>query len=186
MKTSEAIRQRRSVKRFTDDAVKREQLEHLIEAATLAPNHKLTNPWRFYVLGPHSREAYGRALGERKAKKQPDPVKGAQVRDTVAAEHKALPAMIAVAVVETQDPEQREEDYAATMMAISHMMLVAVELGLGTAIKSGGIMNDPAARAAVGVPEGQRIVAVINVGYPAEVPPAKNRTAAAELTQWRD
>jgi nitroreductase len=185
VKTSEAIRHRRSVKRFADRPVSREVIEQLIEAATLAPNHRLTQPWRFYVLGPQSREAYGRALGERKAKKQPDPAKGAEVRETVAAEHRALPAMIAVAVVETQDAEQRDEDYAATMMAVSHMMLVAVELGLGTAIKTGGVMGDAAARAAVGVPDGQRIVAVINVGYPAELPPAKARMAASELTQWR-
>lgn len=173
------------MKRFVDRPVSREEIEQLIEAATLAPNHRLTNPWRFYVLGPDAREGYGRALGERKAKKQPDPAKGAEVRETVAAEHRALPAMIAVAVVETQDAEQKDEDYAATMMAISHMMLVAVELGLGTAIKTGGVMNDAAARAAVGVPEGQRIIAVINVGHPADVPAAKNRTAATDLTQWR-
>lgn len=160
-------------------------METLVSAAVLAPNHRLTNPWRFYVLGPESRERYGLALGERKAKKQTDPAKADEVRKSVAAEHRALPAMIAVAVVEASDPEQKEEDYAATMMAVGNMMLAAVELGLGTAIKTGGVMSDAAARAAVGVPEGQRIVAVLNVGVPAETPPAKTRSAAAELTQWR-
>ena len=185
MKTSDAIRERRSIKRFTDRPVTREQIETLIAAAIQAPNHRLTNPWRFYVLGPDAREAYGRALGERKAKKQPDPEKAAQVRDTVAAEHRALPAMIAVAVVETADQEQREEDYAATMMAVSNLMLVALEMGLGTAIKTGGVMADAAARAAVGVADGQRIVAVVNLGVPADVPAPKNRMPAAELIQWR-
>jgi nitroreductase len=185
VKTSEAIRERRSIKRFTDRPVTREQIETLIAAAINAPNHRLTNPWRFYVLGPDAREAYGRALGERKAKKQTDPVKAAEVRDTVAAEHRALPYMIAVAVVESADPEQHLEDYAATMMAVSNLMLVAVEMGLGTAIKTGAIMADPAARAAVGVPDGQRIVAVLNLGVPAEVPPAKNRAAAEGITIWR-
>jgi nitroreductase len=186
VKTSDAIRERRSIKRFTDRPVTREQIEMLVAAAIQAPNHRLTNPWRFYVLGPDAREAYGRALGERKAKKQPDPARAAEVRETVAAEHRALPAMIAVAVVETADPEQREEDYAATMMAVSNLMLVAVEMGLGTAIRTGGVMADPAARAAAGVPDGQRIVAIVNLGVPAEVPAAKNRMSAAELTQWRD
>ena len=105
---SDAIRERRSIKRFADQPVTREQIQSLIDAATRAPNHRLTNPWRFYVLGPDSRQAYGRALGERKAKKLPDPEKAAAVRDTVAAEHRALPAMIAVAVVETADAEQKE------------------------------------------------------------------------------
>src|SRR3954470_10762798 len=98
MRASEAIRERRSIKRFIDRPVSREEIEALLAAATLAPNHRLTNPWRFYVLGPNAREAYGRALGERKAKKQTDPTKGAEVRETVAAEHRALPSMIAVAV----------------------------------------------------------------------------------------
>jgi nitroreductase len=186
VKTSDAIRARRSIKRFTDQPVTRDQIEALIAAAINAPNHRLTNPWRFYVLGPESREAYGRALGDRKAKKQTDPAKAAEVRDTVAAEHRALPSMIAVAVVDSADAEQREEDYAATMMAVSNLMLVAVEMGLGTAIKSGGIMSDAAARAAVGVPEGQRIVAVVNLGVPAEVPPPKNRAAAEGITTWRE
>jgi nitroreductase len=184
VKTSDAIRERRSIKRFTDRPVTREEIESLIAAATFAPNHRLTNPWRFYVLGPDAREAFGRALGERKAKKQTDPVKAAEVRDTVAAEHRALPAMIAVAVVESTDAEQREEDYAATMMGVQNLMLRALELGLGTAIKSGGIMTDPAARAAVGVPDGQRIVAIINIGQPADVPPLKQKTAPGDLTTW--
>ena len=185
MKTSDAISQRRSIKRFSSRAITREEIETLLEAAVLAPNHRLTNPWRFYVMGPDAREAYGRALGERKAKKQPDPVKAADVRDAVAAEHRALPVMIAVAVVETTEAEQREEDYAATMMGVQNIMLRATEMGLGTSIKTGGIMSDPAARVAAGVPDGQRIVAVINVGEPAEVPAAKPRASAAELTTWR-
>jgi nitroreductase len=185
VKTSDAIRERRSIKRFTGREVTRAEIEELVAAATLAPNHRLTNPWRFYVLGPDAREAYGRALGERKAKKQPDPEKAAALRDTVAAEHRALPAMIAVAVVEATDPEQRDEDYAATMMGVQNLMLRAMEMGLGTSIKTGGVMSDPAARAAVGVPDGQRIVAVVNVGEPAEVPPPKARQSAAELTTWR-
>ena len=184
MNVSTAIRERRTIKRFTNRPVTREEITELLASATLAPNHRLTNPWRFYVLGPDAREAYGRALGDRKAKKQTDPVKAAQVRDTVAAEHRALPSMIAVAVVDATDAEQRDEDYAATMMGVQNIMLHAVEMGLGTAIRTGGIMGDPAARAAVGIPDGQRIIAVINIGEPADVPPPKQKTAASDLTTW--
>jgi len=63
-------------------------------------------------------------------------------------------------------------------------MLAAVDLGLGTHIKTGGIMNDPAARAALGVSANERIVAVVNVGVPADTPPAKKREEAATLTAW--
>src|SRR3954470_18530980 len=144
MRASEAIRARRSIKRFADRPVSRDEIETILDAAVHAPNHRLTNPWRFYVLGPDARAAYGLALGNRKAKKLTDADAAQAMRDTVAREHRALPGMIAVAVVNADDPEQREEDYAATMMAIQNLALAATELELGTAIKSGAIMNDPA------------------------------------------
>lgn len=184
MRIFDAIQNRRSIKRFTDRPVSRDEIETVLAAAVLAPNHKLTLPWRFYVLGPEARHAYGLALGDRKARKLTDPVAAAAVRETVAAEHRALPCMIAVAVVTHDDPELREEDYAAAMMAIQNLALTAVELGLGTHIKTGAVMGAEAARAAVGVPDGERIVAIVNLGEPADVPPAKQRRPAPELTTW--
>ena len=184
MSVHDVIRSRRSIKRFTERPVTRDEIETLLAAATLAPNHRLTNPWRFYVLGPEARYAYGLALGIRKAKKIEDPDAARTTRDTVAAEHRALPAMIAVAVVDNENPEIREEDYAAAMMAVQNIMLAAVELGLGTHMKTGGVMGDPAARAAVRLPDNERIVAVVNVGVPAEIPPPKKREDAAALTTW--
>ena len=184
MRVTDAIQNRRSIKRFTDRPVAREDIEAVLAAAALAPNHKLTLPWRFYVLGPEARHAYGLALGERKARKQADPVAAAALRETVALEHRALPCMIAVAVVAQENPELAEEDYAAAMMGIQNLALAAVERGLGTHIKTGAVMQDPAARAAVGLPTGERIVAIVNLGEPAELPPPKPRRAAAELTTW--
>jgi nitroreductase len=184
MHTSDAIKGRRSVKRFTDRAVTRDEIVILLDHATLAPNHKLNQPWRFYVLGPEARYAYGLALGARKAKKLEDPAAGAKLRETVGVEHRALPAMLAVAVVNTENAEQREEDYAAAMMAVQNISLTAVTLGLGTHIKTGAIMNDEAARAAVGLPPDQRIIAVVNVGSPAEELPAKKREPSATFTVW--
>ena len=184
MQTTEAIRARRSIKRFTDRPITHEEIESLLELAVLAPNHRLTQPWRFYVLGPEARYGYGLALGERKAKKQPDPESGRKLRDTVAAEHRALPCMIVVAVVDNENPEVREEDYAATMMAVENLALAAVERGLGTHLKTGGVMHDAAARAAAGVKENERIVAVVNLGEPAEVPAPKNRQPATVVTTW--
>jgi nitroreductase len=185
MHTTEAIQQRRSVKRFVDRPVAREEIEKLLDAAVLAPNHRLTQPWRFYVLGPDARYAYGLALGNRKAKKIEDPEAARVMRDSVAAEHRALPGMIAVAVTVNENDEIREEDYAAGMMAIQNLALTAVELGLGTHMKTGAIMADPAARAASGVTDdNQKIIAVVNVGEPSEVQAAKNRQPASSLTTW--
>ena len=184
MHASEAIRNRRSVKRFSERTISRPEIETLLDSATLAPNHRLTQPWRFYVLGPDARYAYGLALGARKAKKIEDTAAAQAMRETVAAEHRALPCMIAVAVVSNDNAESREEDYAAAMMAIQNLALVAVELGLGTHIKTGGVMSDPAARAAAGVTDEQRVIAIVNVGVPAEVPAPKRREAASLYTTW--
>jgi nitroreductase len=65
MHVSEAISARRSIKRFTDRPVTREHIETLLTSAVAAPNHRFTQPWRFYVMGPEARQAYGLALGER-------------------------------------------------------------------------------------------------------------------------
>jgi nitroreductase len=184
MRVADAIRERRSIKRFAERPITREEIETLLAAAALAPNHRLTQPWRFYVLGPDARYGYGLALGERKARKIVDVESGRATRDGVAAEHRALPCMIAVAVTDTDNPEIREEDYAAAMMGVQNLALEAVEMGLGTHIKTGGVMSDPAARAAAGVRDGERIIAIVNVGAPAETPPAKARQPATAFTTW--
>ena len=67
------INARRSIKTFSDRPVTQEEIELLLSAACQAPNHRMTEPWRFYVLGPQSRRAYGEALGRRKANRVDDP-----------------------------------------------------------------------------------------------------------------
>jgi len=184
MDVFEAIAGRRSIKSFTARAVSRQEIERLLDAAVAAPNHRMTEPWRFYVLGEASRRAYGAALGARKAKRVEDPAAAQAVMEKVEHSHAALPAMLAVGIVQDENPEIREEDYAAAYMAVENMSLAAEAMGLGTHIKTGAIMDDPRARSAVGVPDDVRIVAVLEVGEPDAVPDAKPRTSASELTTW--
>lgn len=184
MHTIEALKARRSIREFSGREVTRADVETMLDAAVTAPNHRLTQPWRFYVLGPVARRAYGVALGARKARKIEDPAAGEALMQKIGAEHAALPLMIAVAVTQDASDEIREEDFAAAMMAVQNLALAAVELGLGTHIKTGAIMADPAARAVVGAADGERIIAIVNVGEPATLPPAKARRAAASVTTW--
>jgi nitroreductase len=186
MNVSDAIAQRRSIKKFQNRPLTREEIEPLLDAAVLAPNHHLTQPWRFYILGPEARRGYGRALGERKARKLPDPEAANAIRAKTVADHEAYPSLVAVAMVLSENPETREEDYGAVMQAIANMMLIALERGLGTHMRTGAVMDDPAARAAAGVREGERIVAVVTIGVPAETPPPKTRQGAAAVTTWVD
>jgi nitroreductase len=184
MDVFEALAARRSIKRFTDRPLQRAEIERLLDAAVLAPNHRMTEPWRFHVLGPEARRAYGEALGDRKARKVEDPGAAELVRRKVADEQAALPSMIAVSMRQDENPEVREEDYAAAFMAVENLSLAAVAMGLGAHIKTGAVMDDPRTREALGVPEGERIVATIQLGEPAARPEAKARRAATEVTTW--
>ncbi len=186
MNVSAAIAARRSIRAFTNRVVTREELEGLFHDANQAPNHRLTQPWRFYACGPEARAAYGLALGNRKAKKATDEAHAEQLRRETSDAHRAWPGMVIVSMTLNENAEIREEDYAATMMAVQTLCLSAVAHGLGTYIRTGAIMDDPAARAAAGVPEGERIIAVLTVGEPLEVPAPKTRRPATELTNWRD
>ncbi|MES2125157.1 MAG: nitroreductase, partial [Gemmatimonadota bacterium] len=180
----DAIQHRRSIRQFTDRPVTRDEMERILDAAIAAPNHRMTQPWRFYVLGPEARRAYGETLGSRKAKKIEDPAAAQALIEKVVAGEVALPAMLAVATTVSENPEIREEDYAATMMAVQNLMLAAQATGLGTHIRTGAVMDDPRVRSALGVPEGERIIATIQVGEPAAMPEAKARRPAAEVTTW--
>ncbi|MEO7962379.1 MAG: nitroreductase [Gemmatimonadaceae bacterium] len=186
MNVSDAIAARRSIRTFVDREPTREELSQLFDDANLAPNHRMTQPWRFYVLGREARAAYGLALGNRKAKKATDEANAEVIRRETSDLHRAHPSMVVVSMTLNENPEIREEDYAATMMAVQTLCLSAVAHGLGAHIRSGAIMDDPAARAAARVPDGERIVAVLTVGEPREIPPAKPRRPAAELTHWVD
>lgn len=184
MNPIELLSTRRSIREFTRREVTRAEIEILLEHAVTAPNHRLTQPWRFFVLGPEARRGYGLALGARKARKIEDPTAADQLRQKVGEEHAALPLMIAVAISQDANPEIREEDYAAGMMAVQNIALAAVALGLGTHIRTGAVMDDAAARAAIGVADGDRIIAIVNVGEPATLPPSKPRRLAADVTRW--
>ena len=184
MNILDVISARRSIKQFTDRPISNESIEQLLSAAVLAPNHRMTEPWRFYVMGPEARAGFCKALGLRKAKRVDEPDAKSAVIEKVQATHRALPAMLAVATTLHDNPEIREEDYAATYMAIQNLCLAAHSLGLGTHVKSGGVMNDPVAREAMGIREGERVIATIAVGEPAAVPDPKPRHSADEFTTW--
>ena len=186
MNILDPIHARRSVKQFTDREITRDEIERLLEAAVQAPNHRMTEPWCFYVLGPRARRAFGRVLGGRKAKRVEDPAAAQAVIDKVSESHASLPAMIAVAMVLDENPEIQAEDFASMWMAVQNLCLAAHATGLGTHIKSGAVMDDPGAREAFGVADGQRVVAMIELGEPAAIPDPKVRKAARDCTTWVD
>ena len=80
IRVTEAIRARRSIKDFTDEPIDRETVESLLELAVLAPNHRMTQPWRFVVLGPAARRRHASIRADRKAREVVDPAAAEAVR----------------------------------------------------------------------------------------------------------
>ncbi len=184
MDVMEAIATRRSVKRFTERVPSRESIERLLTAAAQAPNHRMTQPWRFYVLGARAGRAYAALKAESKAQKVAEAAAAARVREKVERETLAVPAILVVAMVESDDAATREEDRDATFMGIENLLLAAREAGLQGYIHTGRILERPELRALIGAPESERLVAIVDLGEPAETPSPKARIPASELTTW--
>ncbi|HET9464563.1 MAG TPA: nitroreductase [Gemmatimonadales bacterium] len=181
-----AINQRTSVRRFRPDPIPREAVERLLECAVRAPNHKLTEPWRFAVLTGRARDRYAEIRARHRLKRYADPsAPEAQAgAEKVRRESLEIPVYVIAMAALNPDEITREEDYAATMMAIANFMIAAESLGLGTYLKSGGVMRDPDLIQLAGVPEKFRVVGIVSLGYPAEQDPPRRRRPAAELTHW--
>ncbi len=184
MNAQEAIRARRSVKEYTGGPVSRATMETLLELALLAPNHRMTQPLSFRVMGEAAKRAYATALAKRKAAKVDDAAAAEQVREKVIERTVAVPSMVGVVVREDENPEVREEDYATAFMALENFCIAAADTGLGTHIKTGAVMGEASLREALAVGEAERLAAIVFVGHPAEIPDRKPRVSVAEVTRW--
>ena len=188
MDAIDAIQRRTSVRRFRPDPVPPETIARLLDCAVRAPNHKLTQPWRFAVL---TGAAVGRLADLRarhRGKRYADPAapEALAAMEKVRRETEQTPAFVAVMCAVNEDELTREEDYGATMMATANLLIAAESEGLGTYVKTGGIMRDPGLATLVGLEDGFRIVAVVSLGRPAAEEPPRRRRPASELTRWVD
>jgi nitroreductase len=147
MELEEAIRTRRTHKVFGGQAVPRETVEELLELARWAPNHNLTNPWRFRVLGPQSLAALKQAAGAE-----------------AAAKLDRAPTLVVASQVRSEDAQQDEEDLCAVSAAISYVLLAAHARGLSGYWRTPGVLRTPEGRAAVGVPDGERVLGLVHLG----------------------
>jgi nitroreductase len=180
----QTIRARRSQKTFTTTPVADDDIRTLLDAAVLAPNHKMTQPWSFAVLGRLARKQYGEIKASLRVSKDADEATAAQKRAQIAAETAAIPGVIVVLQKLEGDPHRKREDYAAVFMAIENILLVATSMGLGSKLHTGDVMNAPEMRELVRADENEQIVAIIHLGEPAEEMKAKARVPAGDKTRW--
>jgi nitroreductase len=183
-----AITRRTSVRHFRTEPVPRGMIEQVLDCAVRAPNHKLTEPWRFVVLTGRARDRFAQIRADHRLKRfaEPDSAEARAAAEKVRREAAEVPVYLIVMVALSSDDITREEDYAAGMMAIANLMVAAQSLGLGTYLRTGGVMRDPALLELAGVPENYRIVGVVPLGFPLEDEAPRRRTPASELTRWID
>ena len=188
MDAYEAITRRVSTRAFEPRPVPREILVRVLDAAVRAPNHKLTEPWRFTVLSGVSRDRYAGIRRAHRARRFADPSapEAARAIEKTWREAAETPAVVVVSCAVSEDAVRREEDLAAAWMAVANLLIAATAEGLGTYVRTGGILADPDLRALAAVPEDARPIAVVSVGYPATGEPPRRRTSALEKTVWRD
>jgi nitroreductase len=144
-----AIRSRRTHKAFGAEPLPREQVEELLDLARWAPNHHLTGPWRFRVLGPRALERLKRAAGP----------EGAAKLDRA-------PTLIVVSCVLGGDLLQNEEDLHATAVASYIVLLAAHGRGLAGYWRTPAVLRGEEGRRAVGLPPDERFVGLLHLGAP--------------------
>lgn len=169
MELEEAIRSRRTHKAYRDRPVDRRTLDELLELARWAPNHNLTNPWRFRVLGR-------RALGRLKQAAGPE----------AAAKLDRAPTLIAASVLRNDDPVQDEEDLCAAAVAAYIVLLAAHGRGLAGYWRTPAVLRTPEGRAAIGIPERERFVGLLHLGHPRQEREPPERLPPADYVSYLD
>lgn len=162
MDMMEAIRTRRTIGKSSGD-VSRETIHDLIEAAVWAPNHKLTQPWKFNVLTGSAREQLGEVWGDACAATA-DPDKRDAIRAGEAKKPLRAPVVIVVSTRTDANPMTAEEDLTATAAAVQNLLLAAHAQGLSAAWKTGKIVYCEPVKAFLGLDPSDRIVAFVYLG----------------------
>ena len=176
----ETILQRRTVHDYTRQPLPEGALERALECALRAPNHKLTNPWRFTRLGPKARQALTLLALDLKC---PDRANPKRV-ETIRAKFTNPPELVVVSQLRNpQDPLRQKEDYAAVACAIQNISLSLWSEGVGSKWSSGGVTRHERTRALAQIPEEEEVVGFVWMGYPEKVPNPPRAPLSAVLKQ---
>jgi nitroreductase len=165
----EAIRTRRTHKVYGSEPVDRALLDELLDLARWAPNHHLTNPWRFRVLGPQSLARLKEAAGADAAGKLD-----------------RAPTLVAVSVVQTGDAVSDEEDLCAAACAAYIVLLAAHGRGLAGYWRTPAVLRTPEGRAALGIGDDERTIALLHLGPARQEQRPPERAPAEDVVAYLD
>src|SRR3954454_1639306 len=169
MDVEEAIRTRRTHKVYGSEPVDRETLLELFDLARWAPNHHLTNPWRFRVVGPESLERLKEAAGPEAGKLDRAPT-----------------LVVASAVQCGTDPVADEEDLVAGACASYLVLLGAHARGLAGYWRTPAVLRTPEGRAAVGVPDSEHVLGLLHLGQARQEQPPPERAPVEDVAPFLD
>ncbi len=158
MDVGDAIRSRRTHKQYGSAPVDPAVIRELVELARNAPNHHLTQPWRFRVLGPETRSSIEQRCGEREAIKL-----------------RRAPTLVLATAVLSGAAETDAEDLHATACAVYAVLLGATERGLASYWRTPAAFSEPPVREALRLAANEQVVALIHLGPKVSEPPVKDR-----------
>lgn len=190
MEVNRAIETRQSIGRVRQDPVPRELVEKILESAVHAPNHKLTEPWRFHVFIGKGRGEFARAraeLARLQARAEGEEEEFAAGR--ISRERKkAFRAPVVIAVISKggRDEVETLENYAACAAAVQNMQLAAHSLGLATIWRTGTFAYHPYMRDFFELEENDKIAAYLYLGYPDMSERPRRREPASSKTVWHE
>ena len=189
MDALEAMRTRRSLAQLREEPVPREIIEQLLEVATWAPNHKRAEPWRFAVFSGDAREKLAQAFRENYRLDHPDATPEELSGPGEKSAKRVLGAPVTIVVWSQSDDNEVQtlENYAATAVAVEHILLAAHALGLGAFWRTGeAAYTAPrnAIKQLVGAAPESQLTAFIPLGYPAITERESRRAPFTDKTQW--
>ncbi|MBX3051533.1 MAG: nitroreductase [Caldilineaceae bacterium] len=185
MNLFDAIHSRRTIKQFTDQPVSDDLLHQALDAGRWAQNHRMTEPWRFLILGPQTHRAIAVINGDALLEKtRADAEVLAKMRTDAEAKILSKPRVVAVTCCLCGNKAVEQEDYAAVSCAVQNIQLAAWGLGLGMQWTTSGFTTRPDTYALLGVdPAQEMITGLLYFGFPANVPAPKLRKPLAEVSR---
>ena len=187
MQVFDVIKRRRSIGKMTAERPTREQIEVLLEAATHAPNHHNTQPWKFIVLAGSAREELGTVMAMSLANRlEETSSENAQARLNKE-RNKPLRSPIVIVVVSEapRQPNVTEMDnIEAVSAAVQNMLLTAEGIGLACMWRTGDAAIDPHVKQWLDLDPGDQIVAFLYVGYAAIPRIARVPISFKQKTTW--
>jgi nitroreductase len=170
MELEQAIRSRRTHKVFAAEPVAPEVLQELFELARWAPNHHLTDPWRFRVLGAETL-ARLKELAE-----ELSPGSGGKLD--------RAPTLVVASVHRTGDESQQADDLLASAVAAYLVLLAAHGRGLAGYWRSVPMLDSPAGRAALQLDDAETPVGLLHLGHPRQEQRVPERAPVADFVRY--